>query len=143
MRFQTQSHIGKSPSKIFNIKIRIFLQNLRVGGVKSNSERVFMHIYVVMIIVLMCYKVVCEKQNIFKELSLENFVGVQKVNFEYLIEHIENIEFAENFIGHTVKGIVSDDSGECSAHLILEPSKLLFLNVPRLCLILKLIFFGQ
>ena len=81
-----------------------------------------------MIVVLMCDEIIGEKQNFLQEICVENFVGIQKVHFEYLVQHIENIETLTNLIRHLIKIVTPNYGSQGHANLFLKILEILYLD---------------
>ena len=143
VRLKTKNHIGKSPSQILDVLSRIFLQNLGVGCVKAYLERLFILARILMVLVLMCNEIICRKNHFFKKLGPKVKIRFQKVHFEYLVHHVQNIVIFADLVCHLVKVVAPYNCCESLTNQFLQVFKILNSDVSWFILVLKLIIFCE
>lgn len=106
-------------------------------------KRLFILARILMVLVLMGNEIISRKNHFFKKLGPKVKIRFQKVHFEYLVHHIENIVIFADLICHLVKVIAPDNCCESLTNQFLQVYKILNFDVSWLILVLKLIFFRE
>ena len=75
-------------------------------------ERLFILAHILMVLVLVSNEIISGKNHFFKKLWSKVKIRFQKVHFEYLVHHIQNIVIFADLVRYLVKVVVPDNCCE-------------------------------